>query len=66
MGMFMHEVQTKYAGNTEQSSLGNSKYILWVIFSEGSDHRVSIIKALSISKLLKELKTPFSHTSLEV
>lgn len=35
-------------------------------FFEGSDHRVSIIKALSISKLLKELKMPFfSHTSLE-
>lgn len=32
MGMFMHEVQTKCAGNTEQSSLANSKYILWVIF----------------------------------
>lgn len=32
MGMFKLEVQTKYAGNTEQSSLGNSKYMLWVIF----------------------------------
>lgn len=30
--MSVHEVQTEYAGNTEQSSPANSKYILWVIF----------------------------------
>lgn len=30
--MFMHEVQTKSAGNKEQNSPASSKYILWVIF----------------------------------